>query len=465
MTLLSQTNRQDLEAYLDEQTGKLTYEGLTLDSRDVLARTEKFLSGEIHIGRPARCQINKMGSDKKRTIYIFLPEDQLVLKAVNYCLSRSDLGLLPCCLAFRPGYCVHRAYRIITGKYKEEYSCIRLDITNYFNSIPTESLINMLEKRLVSYPEEVRALSDLLKDPYVIDDDRIVEDPNKGAMAGMLLAPLLANLYLSDFDRQASAWAPVYGRYSDDLIFFCPPGDVSATYDTIRRAIEAHGLLLNDSKTKIVPPGEKWEFLGLSYNRGEIDLSDATIMKIKGKISRAARKLYRWKYKKNASTERAVRALIRKFQYKFYGSGKDDDELTWSRWYFPLITKTEGLKTVDQYFQVWARYLDVGRHRKISYRNVTYSMLRDYGYVPLVSAYHKRERDPAQKRAAAKETALLSSKRLPARNRTGPARAGKIHRGSFSRPSLNFRHSGIQSGYQLTEEREVKVCSREQYGK
>lgn len=400
VAFLLQAHIPELRLYLDEQIAQQPDVGIILTSPEVILRTEQFLAGNISMGIPERCRINKMGTDKKRTIYIFPPEDQLVLKSINYCLSRGELGLLPCCLAFRPGFCVHGAFRAIVRRSNVNFSCIRLDITNYFNSIPTERMIEVLQDKLTDYPEVLDALTVLLRNPVIIEKDEVHCDNNKGVMAGMPLAPLLANLYLSDFDSRMRKLVPVYGRYSDDLILFCPPERVPEVYENIRSCLAGYGLDLNENKTRIVPPGGKWEFLGLSYNQGVIDLSAATILKMKGKISRSARKLYRWKSSKNASTERAVRALIRKFQYKFYGSGKEDDELTWSRWYFPLITRTEGLKTIDQYFQIWARYLADGRHHKKNFQLVPYDLLQEYGYVPLVSAFHKKERDPALRRVA-----------------------------------------------------------------
>jgi len=397
MDFYDRLSSTELLQYLDGQLELHVDEDMCLTSHDIIRRTEKFLNGSLLPGPPKRCQINKMGSSKKRTIYIFPAEDQWVLKAIHFCLSRCDLKLLPCCLAFRPGFHVHGAFHTMIRKAGPEYSCIRLDIRNYFNSIPTQRLIRVIEKCFASYPELVSALTMLLQDTRIIENGALLDDYGKGVMAGMPLAPLLANLYLSDFDVRAVAWAPAYGRYSDDLIFFCPPEDVAGIYEKAEKSLTELGLALNEDKSRIVPPGGKWEFLGLSYHKGIVDLSDASIRKMKGKISRSARKLFRWKVAKNASTERAVRALIRKFQYKFYGSGRDDDELTWSRWYFPLITHTDGLRTIDRYFQLWARYLADGRHSKMNFRQVPYALLKEYGYVPLVSAFHKRERDPAGK--------------------------------------------------------------------
>lgn len=399
MSFLSEFRDIGLKDYLESEIAEEeAYSDLWPE--EVLDRTEMFLASRIRPGIPARSRINKFGSGKKRTIYIYPPKDQLMLKTVHYCLARTDLGLSPNCLAFRPGFSVHGAFRRIMNEAKEEYGCIRLDITNYFNSIPVGPLTCVLEKSLSGIPGVFPALKELLLDPRILDNGKETVDTAKGAMAGMPLAPLFANLYLSDFDREMEAAVPVYGRYSDDLIVFCPPGEIPEVMDRIRGALLQRGLSLNEGKTRITGPGEKWEFLGLSFDRGNISLSDAAVGKMKGKISRSARKLYRWKVSKNASTERAVRAMIRKFQFKFYGTGGEDEELTWSRWYFPLINRTEELREVDQYLQQWMRYLADGRHRKLNYKKIPYSLLREYGYVPLVSVYRDMSKDPARLRIA-----------------------------------------------------------------
>ncbi len=396
MSFLSDFRDIGLREYLACEIAEEAAADLTPE--EILDRTELFLALKIRPGIPARSRINKFGSGKKRTIYIYPAEDQLMLKAVHYCLARTDLGLSPRCLAFRPGFSVHRAFRSVMSDAREEYGCIRLDITNYFNSIPVGPLVDVLEKRLSGIPEVLPALKSLLLDSRILENGRETEDTSKGAMAGMPLAPLFANLYLSDFDREMEAAVPVYGRYSDDIIVFCTPEKIPDVMEKIRNELEARGLSLNEGKTRITGPGEKWEFLGLSCDRGDISLSDAAVKKMKGKISRSARKLYRWKVSKNASTERAVRAMIRKFQFKFFGTGGEDDELTWSRWYFPLINRTEGLREVDLYLQQWMRYLADGRHRKLNYKKIPYSLLREYGYVPLVSVYRDMRRDPAHLR-------------------------------------------------------------------
>ncbi len=355
---------------------------------ELLTTARAFCGGEYEPALPTRTQIRKLGSDSKRVIYVYPASDRLMLKAVHYCLARTDIGLTSSCFAFRPGFSIHTAYRSVIRRYRPEYACIRIDIRNYFNSIPIERMIRVLKEAIPEEPGLVGSLIRMLQKSEVIENDRVVPDDTKGVMAGMPLSPLLANLYLTEFDRAAEAWAIVYARYSDDMIFFCLPEDADVLWQKIETELGRHGLSRNEEKSCIVPPGQPWEFLGLSYRDGRIGLSSGSIRKMKGKISRAARKLYRWKLRKEASTERAARALIRKFQYKFYGSGAEDDELTWSRWYFPVISDAADLRTIDAYMQEMIRYLDSGRHTKKNYKKLSYDKMRRLGYVPLATAYY-----------------------------------------------------------------------------
>lgn len=66
-------------------------------------------------------------------------------------------------------------------------------------------------------------------------------------------------------------------------------------------------------------------------------------------------------------------------------------ELTWSRWYFPVINYANGLQTLDHYLQQSVRVLATGKHSKANYR-ITYNLMKQLGYRSLVHEYYdKRE--------------------------------------------------------------------------
>ena len=83
-----------------------------------------------------------------------------------------------------------------------------------------------------------------------------------------------------------------------------------------------------------------------------------------------------------------MKGLIRIFNDKFFESG-DPRALTWSRWFFPVINRTDGLREIDNYLQQYIRYLGTGRHTKAYYR-VRYADLKALGYRSLVHEYYRR---------------------------------------------------------------------------
>ena len=206
-------------------------------------------------------------------------------------------------------------------------------------------------------------------------------------MAGLPVAPFLANLYLSQVDHHFVAQSRPYARYSDDIIIFAETeAEVVRCREELGELLSRHGLEVNPDKENLSAPGEAWEFLGIAYRHGEIDLSGATKAKLKGKIRRKARALRRWMLRKQAEPERAMRAMIRAFTRKFFETGRSSSDLTWARWFFPLLTTDKGLGEMDAYLQDYIRYIPTGRHCRGNYR-VRYSDLKRLGYRSLVHEF------------------------------------------------------------------------------
>ncbi len=81
-----------------------------------------------------------------------------------------------------------------------------------------------------------------------------------------------------------------------------------------------------------------------------------------------------------------MKGLINTFNSKFF-EDNDPETLTWSRWFFPVINKTDGLKEIDTYLQQYIRFLSTGRHTKKNYR-IRYADLKALGYRSLVHEYY-----------------------------------------------------------------------------
>ena len=87
------------------------------------------------------------------------------------------------------------------------------------------------------------------------------------------------------------------------------------------------------------------------------------------------------------SFEKAAAVLIRKMNEKYYDL-EGDNEFTWSRWFFPVLTTDRGLKVLDSYLLEYVRYLYSGRHYKGNYR-ISYDGIKKLGYHSLVYEYYR----------------------------------------------------------------------------
>ncbi|NLB50947.1 MAG: RNA-directed DNA polymerase [Clostridiaceae bacterium] len=336
---------------------------------------------------PERRELSKMGTTRKRVVYCFTPDDNMILKLLAYLLYRYDDCLAPNCYAFRREIGVRRAFTdLARNPAIGSLWCYKTDIRNYFNSIDTSILSSILHRVLGQDPPLLRLILSLIEDDRALWQGEILREP-RGVMAGTPTSPFLANLYLAELDFHFASKGVIYARYSDDIIIFDSQDRLDQHQLTIKNFLGRYRLEINSSKEQLIAPGQAWSFLGFQYKDGEIDIAPATVRKLMGRIRRSARSLRRWMLRKEAEPERALAAFNRKYNAKFYS--REGRDLCWSRWFFPLLTTDTSLRRIDAYMQQYQRYLVTGRHNKASYARVPYAMMKANGYRPLVAAYYK----------------------------------------------------------------------------
>ena len=344
---------------------------------------------------PCKKIINKSGTDKKRIVYSFSNEENIVLKFIAFNLYQFDYHFNNNCYAFRRNYGVKDAIRKFKGN--EEYAkkyCFKVDISNYFNSIDIDILLKKLAFVREKDEELFLLFEKILIEDRVYENGNIVSDSH-GAMAGMPCSPFFANVYLSDVDKYFEEHGVQYFRYSDDVLIFADEkDDMEKIMDIFLIKVKENNLELNESKVYLYKPYESFEFLGFSYNNGIIDISDNTKRKLKAKIKRKANALRRWQRKKNLSSDKAAIGFINAMNCKFYGgknNGDAQEDFTWCRWFFPNIMVDTSLIEIDKYMQEYIRYIITGRHYKGNYR-ITYEQMKEWGYRSLVHEYYAKDR-------------------------------------------------------------------------
>jgi len=359
-----------------------------IDGKRYLPVTELIKEG----GRfpiPRKSVISKMGSDKKRVVYTYPEDENTVMKLLTWLILRQyDRIFSRNLYSFRPGRTAKDAVRDLlkTGKVSQAYS-YKVDIHDYFNSVPVERLLQVLKTALEDDEELYSFLERLLLEPCVSDRGKETVE-RKGIMAGTPLSSFFANLYLSGLDRHFDESGVIYARYSDDMIVFSPDeSEVKKHAELIRSFLDAHLLTVNPAKENFGAPGEGFVFLGFSCVGDKVDIAPATVKKLKQKMRRKRDALARWQKRNGFGGEKAAKAFIRIFNAKLLESPRDN-ELSWSHWFFPVIDTPESLHAIDLYAQDCLRYLISGRHTKTRF-NVRYEDLKALGYRSLVHAYYE----------------------------------------------------------------------------
>ena len=348
---------------------------------------------------PSKAVISKQSSQKKRTVYTYPAPENTVLKLLTWLLLRKYDGLFSGSLySFRPGITAKDAVRRLrrTKDINRMYS-YKADISNYFNSVPVEKLLPMLSEALAEDPALLNFLSGLLTEPRVLDgsvphapDGGRVVTEQKGIMAGTPLSAFYANLYLKDLDRSFAERGIPYARYSDDIILFAKTAEErDACASEVGHFLAERGLSLNPDKEVFGAPEDGFTFLGFEFQEGYIDIAPVSVTKLKKKMRRKARALDRWHRRKGLSGEKAAAAFLRVFNRKLFAA-EGDNELSWNRWFFPVITRTDRLHEIDLYAQDCIRFLAAGTRTKARF-DVRYEDLKRLGYRSLVHEWYENE--------------------------------------------------------------------------
>jgi len=339
---------------------------------------------------PRKVLIGKMGKKKKRTVYIYEETENYILKMISHLLYKYDNIFSPNLYSFRKNNGVRKAiYTVIKTKNINKKWAYKVDIKNYFNSIPVKNLLENLKNDL-NDERLYNLISELLLNNQVKYEDKILLE-EKGIMAGVPISAFLANYYLKDLDGYFYKNGLLYARYADDIMVFGDTEEEVRQYQKIiKDFLSTKELAVNTEKEYFYKPGEKFEFLGFSFQDGIIDISNNSLKKIKGKIRRTARGLRRWMIKKEATPEITLKAMNRKYNNKFFG--KNENDLTWKYWFFPVINTDSTLKQVDGYMQEQQRFVVTGVHNKKNFQKVPYEFLKKCNYKSLVNEYYKSKK-------------------------------------------------------------------------
>jgi RNA-directed DNA polymerase len=182
-----------------------------------------------------------------------------------------------CSFGFRPGRNAHQALDQVQAAVAAGRSAVYdADLASYFDTIDHARLLQQLGRRIAD--RSVLGLIRLwLRCPVVEEDDqgrRRTTHPRQGTPQGGVISPLLANIYLHDFDRAfhgpggpAQCANARLVRYADDFVVcarYMGPRLVAWLERTLEQDLQ---LTVNRTKTRVVQiaaPRQALDFLGFT---------------------------------------------------------------------------------------------------------------------------------------------------------------------------------------------------------
>jgi RNA-directed DNA polymerase len=182
-----------------------------------------------------------------------------------------------CSFGFRPKRNAHQALDQVQAALAAGRTAVYdADLASYFDTIDHDRLLQQLARRIAD-GAVLRLIRSWLRCPVVEEDDhgqRRTTHPRQGTPQGGVISPLLANIYLHDFDRAfhgpdgpAQFAHAVLVRYADDFVVLARyMGTRIVTW--LERMLEQDlRLMVNRTKTRVVrvtAPQQRLDFLGFT---------------------------------------------------------------------------------------------------------------------------------------------------------------------------------------------------------
>ena len=120
---------------------------------------------------------------------------------------------------YRPGRSAQDAIFKIRGYADEGYEwAVQLDLSKYFDTLNYEKLLNLL-RETIKDERVIQLIKKFLKSGVMENGVKIAT--TEGGLQGGPLSPLLANVYLNEFDCEYERRGVLEIRYADDIVLLC----------------------------------------------------------------------------------------------------------------------------------------------------------------------------------------------------------------------------------------------------
>ncbi len=289
--------------------------------------------------------------------------DRIVQEALRAVLDPIyEADFQPHSYGFRKGRCTMDAIAVLMPRFNSAmkfYWVIEGDITSYFDNVHHRKLMSILRRRIAD-----KALLDLIWKflKAGVMEGKLFAKTESGVPQGGVISPLLANVYLNEFDKWAEGkWHQftrsqrqqrrkaglgnfIMVRYADDFVV--------VTNGTKQEAIQAKQeisqflqdelhLELSERKTKLTHVNDGFEFLGFHIQRVEpenrwvvhLRPTESNKQRVKQKLKALTSSSWTWmdEHTRLTSLNRIVKGWC--MYYRYTSLVHDLEEITRYTWF------------------------------------------------------------------------------------------------------------------------------------
>lgn len=236
---------------------------------------------------------------------------------------------------YRPGRSAQQAIRKVKAYAEQGYGqAVEIDLSKYFDTLNHELLLNLLRKQI-----QDKRVIDLIK-KYLksgVMENGVRRATEEGSPQGGPLSPLLANIYLNEFDQEMKRRDVRVIRYADDIVVLAKSKRAAMRLlESSRTYLEQKlKLQMNTRKSKVVSvvAQKHFKFLGFALGKNGrgvyIRVHRETLVRAKKKLKELTN---RSQGRKARQVMENVKVYIRGWIGYFYVGDMKRILQSWNEW-------------------------------------------------------------------------------------------------------------------------------------
>mgnify|MGYP002350609747 FL=1 len=288
-----------LKAYgrVESNRGAPGIDGVTVEMfAEKLPEEIERLSGEIKRGEYKPMSLRRVeipkADGKTRQLRIPAVRDRVVQQSLKEVLEPIfEEGFHPSSYGYRKGRNAWQAVekaKAFASKYGLS-NVVELDLSECFDTLDHEKIIDSVAER-VSDGKILKLIRAILKSGVM--EDGVWKATETGSPQGGVISPLLANIYLNEFDQKMKARGIRIVRYADDILIFSKTQEEAREFLAIAINILEIDMKLkvNRNKTRITTLEDGFHFLGFEIKGERVGIEKSRLKRFKEKVRKLTRR-------------------------------------------------------------------------------------------------------------------------------------------------------------------------------